>query len=452
MTASVANNVISIAKGAHPAMAKSPHAKSKSDRPEPDAPEAEVTSLFPRIKSANSGWSKTQKSVAEGRPDSKTQDDADDRGMGQDLFGSLVTSVGQKLTQHDDRPAQPGEARIVELSPDASLLRVSQIMRHGVFPDSLQNVTQKPIRDVKSPVAISKVDPRALPSISTNQPALESGFADEKIFVDLGQTKGTTLVKSSNVDVPPRTTLGESQPVLANDDAPANLQSPMPEREAKSTSIDKPAPGSPKESLAQQSTGQVTSALDLTPVAALNSMGGKLLSPTAQILENIKSAVPPAPAAPVANSVVPQAVKTLEIQLLPEGLGPVTVSLKSEQGKLKVQISAKLDTTRQELERNSAELVSGLRAVDPTFTDVDVNFSDQNQGTAPDSRGQAFGNGGEGRGAPENTSGFGSNGGRDADQASPSRQNSVYGKTRPGQNVAAGELPSRISRADGIYL
>ena len=169
MTGSVVNNVVSMAKGAHPAMAKGLHAKSKSDHPGHGAPEAEVTALFPRTKMANSGWSKTQKSTADSRPDSKKQDNADDVAIGQDVFGSLVASVGQKLTQQDDQPVQHSDTQTVDVSPDASLPSVSQLMRHGVFPDSLQNVTQKPVRETKKPSASSNVDVRTLPSASTDQ-------------------------------------------------------------------------------------------------------------------------------------------------------------------------------------------------------------------------------------------------------------------------------------------
>ena len=188
---------------------------------------------------------------------------------------------------------------------------------------------------------------------------------DKKNFVDLDRTKGIASVKLSEVDVPSRTALGDSRPVLPHDEVPIDPQAPVLERVAKSANFEKPALGNPKEVLPVQATGHVTTVAEAAPVTVLNAMDGKLLSPAAQIVENIKNAVPPAPAAPVTSSAPPQLVKTLEIQLQPEGLGPVTVSLKSEQGKLKVQISAKLDTTRQELERDSAELVSGLRAVDP---------------------------------------------------------------------------------------
>lgn len=452
MTGSVANNVVPMAKGAFAAIAKGHQARSKSDRPERGSTEPEVTVLFPQTKMANSARSKAQKSVIDSQPDSKKQEDPDNLTMGQDLFGSLVASVGQKLAQQEDSSDQQGDAQTVDISQDASMNRVSQLMRHGVLSDSLQNVTQKTVRETKKSSAPSNAEIHALASASDSQPTPETGFRDKENFVDLGEAKRTISVKSSIVAPPSQGEAGEGEPALANADALADPQAPAVENAAKSASVDKPALGNPKDTLPQRAVGQVTPALDATPATVVNTMDGKLLSPATQIVENIRNAVPPSAVVSQTGSIAPQTVKTLEIQLLPEGLGPVTVFLKSEQGKLKVQISAKIDTTRQELVRSSVELVSRLRGVDPAFTSVEVNFSNQNQGITPDASGLASGNGGERRGAYENMPGFGSNGGQDADQASPGRQDTVYEKSRPGQKLAAGEMPSRPSRADGIYL
>ncbi len=202
--------------------------------------------------------------------------------------------------------------------------------------------------------------------------------------------------------------------------------------------------------------GDKSTVENIAGAAFTQASGGKLLTPVAQIVENIRNAVTVQRPVQADAASPPQPVKTLEIQLQPEGLGAVTVTLKSDQGKMKVQISAKEDSTRQELERNSAELVNGLQKVDATFKDADVNFSNQNQGGTQDPKGQTFGNGSSNgndrRPTPDFVSGSGANGGQDASQSNAQSRNPAYGTQPPGKDTVAGEQPVGPGRADGIYL
>ncbi|MEO6610174.1 MAG: flagellar hook-length control protein FliK [Aestuariivirga sp.] len=367
------------------------------------------------------------------------------------------------MTQQDEQSTLENDAAPIVVNAHTSLLPPSQLMGRGKLVDALQNFKDKPRTDSTKP------------NVFSNQSVNVSAVVDSKPELssdgDVAVGKLTTVLTSENFP-PPESDAPEKSiatktpnssvqaPKIAADET--HSQPPTPFSDASVS----PAQG---KAVASAGTDKVTaepkkelSLAKVEPVDASNSHVAqvshpgmsetKLLSPAAQIVENIRNAVPPAAIAPRSATAIPMPVKTLEVQLQPEGLGPITVSLKTEQGKLKVEISTKLESTRHELERNSAELVSGLQRVDPSFKAADVNFSDQPQDSSADTMGQASGNGGDRRGTPENMSGFGSNEGRDANQPSANSRLTSYGKTKPEQNRVAGELPSRLDRVDGIYL
>ena len=569
---SVANNVVTMVRVANAGAVKDSGTKSNSDTGERGSSDAQVTVLFPRSKMNAGNWQKAQKVAADKSSDTTKDDDGSDQLPTEDMFGSLVASVEQKLMRQDDQTMATDDKPASEISTDASTLRGPRFMGLGSLSQSVQlmargatdtvkttddfqalasdqlttvktaldvaetekslklpvldaTAAQKTGTEVESQTAaeakassdITVVDVKALSegtaiqgmaitdiavvnvktlsedkvvpgSLDSDIPAVNlkavsedtvvegeviseiptfqgklpkvstPGQTDAKPTPDRVTTKADSFSVASNEvkSVKPVQTVGQS--VDQGGDAgtvvdPVNLQTSANGNAVKSKGEEKQTLEPIKGDEPRRVDAKATAASDSASISSVTMGDGKLLSPAAQIVENIKNAVPAsAAAAPEYVTTAPQMVKTLEIQLQPEGLGPVTVSLKSEQGKLKVQISAKLDTTRQELERSAVELIGGLKAVDPTFTDNDVNFSSQNQGAAADSRGQTFSNGNDRRGTPENMPGFGSNGGQDANQSGARARNGVSERLRSGQAAAAGDLSSSVDRADGIYL
>ena len=461
MMVSGMSNVVILPRGAHGAMPKDSGSKSDKDMPMRGTSEADVTVLFPRAKASAHVWSKAQKSAAEAGPDAKKEDDESDSPQGQDVFGSLVASVQQKLTQQDEQPASENVTAPSVVSARASVLPPSQLMGRGKLVDALQNFKEKPLTDSsKSDVFSNTVDdispdrtigpvPAAILPVgksrivfgSENVPAFEPSVPEKSI-----PSKSVTVSVQATMIAPDETDPQPSTPL------PDPAASSPPEKGAdisgplKVMSEPKKEPSVPKGLQAEAPNSHV---VQISHPAMSET---KLSSPAAQIVENIRNAVPPAAIAPRSATGIPMPVKTLEVQLQPEGLGAITVSLKTEQGKLKVEISAKLESTRRELERDSTELVSGLQRVDPSFKAADVNFSDQRQDASPENMGQTPGNGGQNRSSPENMSGFGSNGGRDANQPSGNSQPKGYGVSKSEQKRVDSELPSRLDRADGIYL
>jgi hypothetical protein len=471
------SNVVVMVRGAQGAVTKDSTAKSSVDGADRGASEAEVTVLFPRAKTNAGSWTKPQKAVGDAARDAKKQDDDSDTAGGRNVFGSLVASVEQKLTRQEDQPSSTGQTEADVDATRVSMNPAPQLMGRGKLVDALQNFKEKPVFDDDESGQFSarviKSTPTAdsdVVSSSGTKAVATSGVkgsltfnsrdpstADHQILAgsDRGQPNELISVKSANgaFQVPKFSTgKADSAPSVAATTTPSAF-SPVTQEHVgdsidteKAVSTTKKEPASPNTELADASHSHVAQVS--YPVGS----EGKLLSPVAQIVENIRTAVPPTPLVARDISAIPVPVKTLEVQLQHEGLGTVTVSLKTEQGKLKVEISTKLQSTRQELERNSVELVSGLQRVDPKFKAADINFIDQNQDTTPDNAGQTSGNGGERRGTPENLSGFGSNGGRDANQPSANARPSGHGLHRHEHKRTVGELPSRLVRADGIYL
>lgn len=454
MRVPVASNVVGLAKAGKAHMAKNSDAKSNADAPAGDSFEAQVTVLFPRMKMGASAYAKIQKSAGQTGPEAKNQDDEADEIESQDVFGSLVASVEQKLLKQDEQTVPDSNSVLENKIVTASSLPVAQLMRREKLTDTLQTFKDKSKADAAdgnsivilaaSSSAADEIDPSKLVSKASSPIALED--MPQADAVELPQMvtpqatqKPQNSAKSTNVPLAPTVSTAppdKSSPTMATPSG----------RDEKSGS------GFAHDSAPPRAETATVQNSNVNTVIFPHGGEGKLISPTAQIVENIRAAVVAAPIAVPAKDAVPQPAKTLEIQLRPEGLGMVTVSLKSEQGKLKVEISSELESTRHTLERNSTELVSGLQRVDPAFKGADINFLNQNQETSQDVHGQMSGNGGERRGTPENMSGFGSNGGQDANQANGNTPNSAYGKTRHGQKLADGELPSRVVRADGIYL
>jgi flagellar hook-length control protein FliK len=441
MKVTVANNVVALPRGGKLAMGKTTAAKADAADSSGNSAGADVRVLFPQMRTAQNSWLKTHKQVGKADSDPRDPNEADDQANGQDIFGSLVASVEQKLTGRDEQSAEANTDPATGQPADTPLRRTSPLLRHDALSAALQNAAQMNLSDAKASGAFSNA--------SAAEP--HSPFAAGMNFTVIGRAEEGHMPKLLNTGAEPqgKATEAPTDPETAN---PSEVTAAMASAGPTAPSVDEKAKASLVKEAPLQPGDTKTANPNVTVVTAVNGLDGKQLRPVAQIVENIKNAAPAAPVAAAESPAAPQMAKALEIQLRPEGLGVVTVSLKSEQGKLKVQISAKLDTTRQELERNSVDLVNGLRTVDPTFTDVDVNFSDGNQGASADAKGQAFSNGGERRGTPENMSGFGANGGQDADQANPNSRNSVYGKARIGEKLAVGDLPSHVARADGIYL
>jgi flagellar hook-length control protein FliK len=471
------SNVVVFDRGAQTAMPKGSAGKSNTDGPDNGTAGAEVTVLFPRTKIGASAWAKAQKSAAEAGTDGQKQDESSDAGDGQNLFGSLVASVEQRLTQPEKPLTPDNDSNTAAATIQSSMRPTSQLIGRGKLADALQNFKEKPAAvDVKKgQFSALNVDQAPVPESSDLQVPDGTNLltADAKPLKvteanilpvpnehvlrmsDRDNSKAAFSDKSANGNFQvPKSSVDK---VASQSSTPATTgvwapNSGQPEKVETQFAAVKPAIAEKKDSGLPKADLSEVSDPHVAPVSYPTSGEGKLLSPAAQIVENIRNAIPAAPVVTREVSTNPMPVKTLEVQLQPEGLGLVTVSLKSEQGKLKVEISAKLESTRHELERNAIELVSGLQRVDPTIKSADINFSNQNQDNAADNGGQASSNGSERRSTPENLSGFGSNGDRDANQPSANARHEGHQHHRHGHKRPAGELPSRLARADGIYL
>jgi flagellar hook-length control protein FliK len=483
------NNVVALPRGANQVAAKGSVAKSGSKVDEDSQSSAEVTPLFPRGKANGGASSKAHKTSVDAKSDSsKTKDSTDqtEPTNGQDLFGSLVASVEQKLTQQDFSADQQSTGDTAATGTSVEVSQASRLNLRFSLSDSLQKLKQEFSKDgIKiddvSPKTVSLLKGAVSVKSADDTPAVDSAVADaasaeeeteagvrvaevvEATSTDLsksvattgnGQTRGSVSAKLLDIGGQSKSVPSDGTPINAASVGHTTDKNSLPsfsasEKDGKSASDEKQEPAKPDETVASRSEAQDGRNSNVNAISMQTGGPAKALSPAAQIVENIRSALP---AAPASGAPPTPTVKNLEIQLQPEGLGQVTVSLKSEQGKLKVQVSARLETTRQELERNSAELVSGLQRVDPTFKDADVNFSNQNQGTGADTGGQTFSNGSERRGTPENMAQFGSSGGQDADHTGNNAQSKVYGNSETRPKVAAGDLPAPGARSDGIYL
>jgi len=424
---------------------------------------------FPRDRKAATLWSKALKLTAHSTNSATPSNGDSNQSTNQTLFGSLFVQVENHLVPQK----QARSAETIEPNETVSSPPPSSVAMQGRPYSSTAGTVEPKADDVGHDNALMGPEMTAAPmhdgaqkkvlniklsspSIGPSDPNLGSVVLVHASFPVGNEPVVGGPQKALNVGGVGRLVLHSQE--LPND-SPNTLSQADVTTSAVASEMDQNSPRngddhSPAAALAaeRRRNGQVSSVSSGTVSNLSASPGSPTPSPAAQIVENIRDALPVVRIAPQVPGSTAQVQKTLEIQLQPEGLGTITLLLKSEPGKLKVQISARLETTRRELERSSQELVTGLRSVDASVRDVEVNFSQQNHDAFFNQSGQTFENDDARQNLSQSAPGSDSKGGENAGQRRTTTAHPANGETQFDRKTATGDLPHRVTRTDGIYL
>jgi flagellar hook-length control protein FliK len=434
---------------------------------EVDHPDAKVLHLFPKSKAMAKAGSKPAISAPSEVNFNRSGSQVDQPLQRPDFFGSLLSSVEKKFIakpeqtlstettnefttqgnsqQMDRSPLAEGATSISPRNqPDFSAATLLSFPKARAAVDAMLSLQQAP-----GPLAPNNLDPIASDSntLASSNVVSSSGLQAAAVS-KIAAVAARASVDSISPDGGSVQVLSLQMTVNPINSATAFERVDLGRDQEMSDSHDQHTASQPR-AMTKTTEGQATliSATGLFPATAVT-----VPSPVAQIIENIRDALtisPPVRETSPGSAATPST--SMQVQLQPEGLGVVTITLKSTQGRLKVDIAAKLESTRQELERGAHDLVYGLRRTDAALQDVDLTFVSPSQDSGFGLRGQSFDSSSEKRPGSQTMSGFASDGGQDANR-SGTQSSQGHSRLRPDKPISAAQSAVADLRPDGIYL